>query len=196
MYGDIEMKLVRANLVIIVLCLLLVISTMGLIIMSMKSRVQPYVTVLHGNELLTLTKFDQPKLATLKPKLAMLLGREFIQKTRGVSIDADINQSNFIYALSMTSGAATGVVKDHQNKQSKNIVNLQITSVILQSPHVIDIRWLETMRDPKTGERLNSQHYSAELTFQFQPTSKNQLIAKNNPLGFYITNVAWSQDNV
>ena len=60
----------------------------------------------------------------------------------------------------------------------------------------MDIRWLETSRDPKTGEKLSSQHYSAELTFCFDQTSTNTLIAKHNPLGFYITHVAWSKDNV
>ncbi len=195
LYGAVEAKLARANLIIIVMCILLAISTISLVLMATKSRVQPYVAVLHGNELLMLTKFDSPELVTLKPKLAALMSREFIEKLRGVSIDPDINQDNFIQALSMTSGAAMGVVKDYYQKKSKNITNLQITSLILQSPHVIDIRWLETSRDPKTGDKLNSQHFTSELTFRFDETSTNSLIAKHNPLGFYITNVAWSKDN-
>ncbi len=195
MYGAVESKLVRANLIIIVMCLSLVISTMAVVLMATKSRVQPYVAVVHGNELLTVSKFDTPQLVTLKPKLAALMSREFIEKLRGVSIDPDVNQDNFIQALSMTSGAATGVVKDYNRNKSQNITNLQITSLILQTPHVIDIRWLETARDSKTGDKLGSQHYSAELTFRFNETSTNSLIAKHNPLGFYITNVAWSKDN-
>ncbi len=195
LYGAVETKLARANFIIIVMCVLLAISTMSLVVMALKSRVQPYVAVLHGNELLTLTKFDTPQLVTLKPKLAALMSREFIQKVRGVSIDPDVNQNNFIQALSMTSGAGTGVVKDYHRHKPQNITNLQITSLILQTPHVIDIRWLEASRDPKTGTKLNSRHFSAELTFRFDVTSTNSLIAKHNPLGFYITNVAWSKDD-
>lgn len=195
LYGAVETKLVRANLIIIVMCILLSISMMSLVLMALRSRVQPYVAVLHGNELLTLTKFDTPQLVTLKPKLAALMSREFVKKLRGVTIDPDVNQDNFIQALSMTSGAATGVVKDYHRHKPQNITNLQITSLILQTSHVIDIRWLETSRDPKTGDKLDSWHFSAELTFRFDVTSTNSLIAKHNPLGFYITNVAWSKDN-
>ncbi len=195
LYGAVEEKLLRANIIIIVMCILLAISTISLALMASMSRVQPYVAVLHGNELLTLTKFDTPQLVTLKPKLAALMSREFIKKLRGVTIDPEVNQGNFIQALTMTSGAATGVVKDYHRHKSQNIINLQITSLILQSPHMIDMRWLETSRDPKTGDKLNSQHFSAELTFRFDKTSTNSVIAEHNPLGFYITNVAWSKDN-
>ena len=196
LYGDVESKLVRAQQHIFVLCGLLVLTILSLTVIAMKSRVQPYVAVLHGNELLTLNQFDQPKLTTLKPKLAALMSREFIKDLRGVSLDARVNRDRFIRALSMSSGAATGVVKDYHQRKINNIVHLQINSVILQSPQAMELRWLEVTRDSRTGDLLSRHHYAAELTFRFEKTSSNTLIAKHNPLGFYITSLAWSKDHV
>lgn len=195
LYGSVESKLMRANHIILALCVLLAITSISMVYVASRSRVQPYVAVLHGNELLTLSKFDQPNLVAIKPKLAALMSRDFIKKCRGVSLDDHVNRENFIAALSMTSGAATGVVKDYHLHKSNNLVALEITSLILRSNHVIDVRWLETERDPKSGEKLGSQRYGAELTYRFDKVSSISLIAEHNPLGFYMTSLAWSKDN-
>ncbi|OGT50852.1 MAG: hypothetical protein A3F17_09300 [Gammaproteobacteria bacterium RIFCSPHIGHO2_12_FULL_41_15] len=194
LYGSVEEKLRFSYRIIIALSVTLLACTMGLIVVATQSRVQPYVTVVHGNELLTLHNFNQPGLNEFKPKLALLLAREFIQKARNISADPKVNQQNFIAALSMTSNGATHVLKDYHQSMTTHLKQITITSLILQSKKALHLRWQEITRDAKTGDVLSTENYSAELTFEFTKASTNPLIAEQNPLGFYITSLAWSQD--
>lgn len=197
LYGSVEERLKVAYRLIVIMAISLGVCSIGLMVLASHSPIQPYVTVVHGNELVSLTRFDQPGLDTFKPKLATLLVRDFIQKARGVSLDQKINQQHFIDALSMTSGPATPVLKIfHATLLPNVLIETEITSLIVESQHGMHVRWQEVKRDAKSGEIVATEQYSAELTFQFGVASENSRIAEHNPLGFYITSLAWSQDHV
>lgn len=195
LYGSVEEKLRKTQLMLFIMVAALTLSTIGILILATHAKIQPYVTVLHGNEALTLSKFSEPSAEKLKPKLASLLSQTFIKKLRSHTLDDSVNQDNYITALAMTSGAATHVTKNYHQLNTRKLRQVQITSLILRSPRLIDIRWIETTRDPHSGITLSTLPFSAELTFQFTKPVNNKIISEHNPLSFFITSLAWSQDH-
>jgi type IV secretory pathway TrbF-like protein len=195
LYGSVQLRLQNAYRVIACLSLVLVVTIVGLTVMSFKSNVKPYVALLRGDELITVKSFQDQQANTVKPQLAMQLVKQFITSARSVSLDPEQNQHNHVQAYSYIGGSATDVLKAYfASRQTKDLQAIQITTVLMKSPHVMDIRWKETRRNRSSGETIASEIYSAEITFSYQTPSQDLVVADHNPFGFYITSLAWARD--
>lgn len=80
-------------------------------------------------------------------------------------------------------------------RAAKEMVNVEVTSVIPQTPDTWQIDWTETKRDrqgalqgPPTTMRALVTVYTAEPTSQ---TTDEQL--RNNPMGIYVRDYSWSR---
>lgn len=200
LYGDIETKLENAYRIIAILAGVIMLAIIGFIVIAGQSRVQPYVAVLHNNDLLTVTDVNAVDAKAFKPKLALMMAKQFIQASRTVSVDRQINQNNRLKAYAFVRGAAAKRLGEYYEKHNPDtlarnaIHSVQITTLLRKSEKTLDIRWQEEVRSRKSGEIIESRPYSAEMTFDFDKTSGNRVIAGQNPLGFYIDQLVWAED--
>ena len=111
LYGSLQVKLENSYRIIFILSLVIVLALIGFIIVAGESKVIPYVTVIHGNEVLTLDRSRPQELKTWQPKLAGFFARNFIQYARSVSADAEVNAQNKVAAFALASGATTERLK-------------------------------------------------------------------------------------
>jgi len=197
LYGSVQLRLQNAYRVIAALALALVICMICLSMLSLKSTVKPYVALLRGDELITVKSFQSPESEAIKPQLAIQLAKQFILASRTVSLDEHINQQYHVQAYSYIAGSASDVLKSYlAARQLQHLQSAQVTTVLMKSPQVLDIRWQEDERNRATGELIRSSHYSAELTFSFQKPSHDLIVSEHNPFGFYITSLVWARDRV
>lgn len=201
MYGSLQLKLENSYRLIFILSLVIAVAMVGFIVVAGETKVKPMPFILHGNAIVTLADTKSESFAHVEPKLSLYFAKKFIRDARTVSTDGDVNAAHKIRAYSMVGGAATQVLKDFYAKENPDTVaqtkvkTLAITSILRDSPHTLDIRWREECRSSTTGELMHSKNYIAELTYRFVTPSQNETILANNPLGFEITYLSWSEDN-
>lgn len=198
--GSIECKLENAYRIIAMLSVVIVIAMIGFVVVAGQSRVQPYLTVLRDNELLTVTDVNAADATAFKPKLASMLAKTFIQSARTVSVDRKVNHANSIKAYSYVRGAAAKRLNEFYDSHNPDVIaqkaihTIRITTLLQRSDKTLDIRWQEEVRSSKSGQVIESRPYSAEITYSFDNASSNHTIAQNNPMGFYIDQLVWAED--
>ncbi len=198
MYGSLQIKLQNSYRVSLILAITLVIAIIGIITIAAETKVKPIPFIIHGNEVLTLS--EQANLTSAKPKLAIYFAKQFIRDARTVTSDGDANAEHVIGAYSLTSGAATEVLKDFYKRHQPDVIarhlvkSIVITSMLQKSAHTLDMRWREVSRDINSGNVVHTVNYIAEISYVFKTPSQNETIVKHNPLGFYITELSWSND--
>lgn len=195
LYGDVQTRLENAYRIILLLAVVIVIAIIGMVTMASQSRVQPYLTVLHGNEMLTVHDAHSSDFHTLKPLLAQMQAKQFIRQARSYSVDAQVNRQQLINAYSHALGPAVSWLKSQVRESHSSLTQVFIETVLLKSDKTLDIRWREQTLHRKTGEVITTQHYSAELTYRFQPEQADSELSEQNPLGFFITHVVMSKDH-
>ena len=200
MYGSIQTKLENSYRINMVLAAVIIIAMFGFVHVSSESKVQPMPFIVHGNEVLTVDNSAATDLHQVKPQLALYFTKNFIRDVRSVSVDGDVNAAHRIAALSFVSGEAVNVLKNFYGKNDPNVIanhfvkNVAITSVLRNSPNTLTIRWQESWRSLNSGELIKTRNYIAQITYQYSKLSQNTIILRNNPLGFDITDLSWSED--
>ena len=201
MYGSLQLKLENSYRIIFILSCVILLAMIGFIIVAGESKVQPYVTVIYGDEVLTLDQSSYRELQALHPKLTLFFTKNFIRYARGVSADGDVNVQNKVAAYAFVSGAATERLAQFYQKNNSDTIarhavkEIHITSVLRTSAHTIEVRWREDWHAVLSGKLQRSQRYIAQLTYRFHQPSQNHRILRVNPLGFYITQISWSEDH-
>jgi len=199
-YGSLQDKLENAYRIIFILASVIAIAIVALVIMATHNRIQPYLAVLHGDEVLTVHDMQSSDFNTLKVKLATVIAKEFIQTTRSVSLDDDVNRRHRIQAFSFVAGPAMQTLKRYYEKEdaksqtNRPLTHAVIQTVLIKSSHSLLLRWQELQLDRHTGDILARDYYTAELTYAFQPKKPNAIIASHNPLGFTISDFAWAKE--
>lgn len=199
-YGGIQAKLENAYRIIFYLIVVIAVAIIGLVICACEIKVKPMPFILHGNDVITLSDENTRSFESIKPKLSLMMAENFIRHARMMSSDNTVNTNNHIAALSMVNGAATEVLKNYFESQKSNAVlqnstvNVQINSILADSNHSLQIRWTEKTRNAQSGDISTTSQYIAEMTYAYQSPSSNSIILKNNPLGFVVTHLSWSQE--
>lgn len=200
MYGSLQTKLENSYRIIFILSLVIVMAIIGFIVVAGESKVKPYVTLIHGDEILTLDQTSDRDVHALEPKLSLYFTKQFIRTARSISADSDVNAENQIAAYALTAGAATERLNTFYRNHSPDSIaeqrlnDIHITSVLRTSAHTIEVRWKTIWHDVHTGKEQMTRYYIAQLTYQFEKPSENPRILRVNPLGFYITQLSWSED--
>jgi len=200
MYGSLQLKLENSYRIIFILSAVIATALIGFVIVAGETKVVPYVTVIHGDEVITLNKSPAESLQGVQPKLALYFAKKFIRSVRAVSADGDVNAANKIGSYFFVTSEATQVIKDFYEKNNPDTIardsvkDVAITSVLRASAHTLVVRWSEDWRSVRSGKRLRTQKYIAEIVYSYKKPSQNRTILRSNPLGFYITHLSWSQD--
>lgn len=190
LYGDIQTKLDNAYRLLAVVSAVLIVSVLSVVWMAMQHQVKPYLTVLHGSQALTLHEEASSEFQALKPKLAQIYSKQFIEAVRSRSVDDTMNRQHQIEAYSHASGEAVSWLKQQwQQTSSEFLRHIHVNTVLIKTDRTMSLRWTEETRDPKSGETLQRDQYTADMQYTFQAPSSDSELAARNPLGFYVTHI-------
>ena len=130
----------------------------------------------------------------------------FITDLRMVTPDVALQRSAVFraYALLSPNDAATAKATEWLNgteasnpfkRAATETVNIEITSVIPQSPETWQVDWIEKVFDRKGQAALEPFKMRALLTvYTVEPTtSTTEEQIRNNPLGIYVRDFSWSK---
>ena len=199
-YGSIQTKLENSYRIIFYLCIAIIIAIIGLVIVASESKIKPMPFVLHGDDIISLNAQNSASFSSMKPTLSLILAKDFIRHVRSHSSDQTVDANNHVAALSSVTGSASKTLQDYFLLESANAANAQttknisVTSVLRESKNAFEIRWKEEARNAQSGDVINTAQYIADITYTFNAPSSNPIILQNNPLGFVITHLSWSQD--
>ena len=168
----------------------------GMIWLSTQSRVTPYVVEV---DTLGAVRAVQPATASYSPtdaQIAWYLGR-FITDVRGLSIDPVVARQNWQEAYGFATGHAVAFLNAEAQTNDpfagigQRSTSVSITSVVRASPTAFQIKWQEQAFT--LGIPAGMTHWTAILTVQ-QSLPRQEAVLRKNPLGLYVTDLAWSQD--
>lgn len=177
----------------------------GMAYIGSQSKFVPYV--------IEVDKLGQPlavapveRAAVADPRVVHAAVAAFISDLRMVTPDVALQRKAIFRAYSMLSAkdAATAKANEWLNgsegsspfkRATKEIVSVEVMSVIPQSPETWQVDWVETVRDRDGVLKGKPFPMRALVTVYTAPptpqTTEEQV--RNNPLGIYIRDFSWSK---
>ena len=129
-------------------------------------------------------------------EIAGVLAR-WIEHVRRKSTDPVVIRSDWLDAYKVLRGPAVGEVNAYAAAVNpfkgvgRDARTAEVRSVVRRSDTVFDVRWHETRW--ADGRVADQGDYTASLTIEILPPQTEADVFAN-PLGVFITNVAWSRD--
>lgn len=168
----------------------------GLVWQSAQSRVTPFVVEV---DKLGQVQAVAPAIQAYQPtdaQIAWTLAR-FITAIRSLSIDPVLVRQNWLEAYDFATDRAAAFLNDYAraNDPFKAIgdrsVSVEITSVVRASETSFQVKWTE--QTWRQGSLATTERWTAILTLRIEPPRTAETLRKN-PLGLYVTNLAWSRE--
>ncbi|MGH7933294.1 MAG: VirB8/TrbF family protein [Candidatus Binataceae bacterium] len=176
----------------------------GIVWLTTRSRYIPYVVEV--DKLGYALTVPQPLTPTSVPDVTARMQRyevaAFIRNARAVSSDPQVNQQMLNSLLAHAHGAADRFLDAYYHSDNfahnpfkiaeKQTISIQIDSILQLSPQSYQVRWTEVQRD-LNGVALGSPaHWEAVLQTRIVPPNSDNAIL-SNPLGFYVTQISWTE---
>jgi type IV secretory pathway TrbF-like protein len=176
----------------------------GIIHIGSQSKFIPYVIEVdkHGQ---TIAVGPMTAASKADPRVIHASIADYIANARMVTPDVALQRKAVfrVYSMLLPNDASTAKMNEWLNgtpdsspfkRATKEMVSVEIQSVLPQSPDTWQIDWVETTRDRQgvlKGKPVNMRAlvtvYTVEPTSQ---TTDEQL--RNNPLGIYVRDFSWS----
>ena len=194
--------------ILAILCLMIALAGVGgMIYIGSQSKFIPYVVQVNNlGEAIAVSRADVAAVADQRVVHASLAS--FINDVRMVTPDIALQRKAIFRAYSMlrTNDPATAKANEWFNgtdisspfkKAETQTVNVEIISVIPQSPETWQVDWLEKVYD-RQGHPLEAPFKMRALLRVYhrpptQSTTEEQI--RNNPLGIYIQDFSWSRQS-
>jgi type IV secretion system protein VirB5 len=125
----------------------------------------------------------------------------FIRQARAVSNDPQVEQQSLNALLAHARGAADHFLDEYYHSDQshnpfeiaqKETVSVQVDSILKLSAKSYEVRWTELRRDLNGAAIGMPTHWEAELETEILPAREADTIV-SNPLGFYVTNITWTE---
>ena len=180
------------------------ILAIGIVWLASRSRYVPYVVEV--DKLGYALTVPQPLTAASVPDVTARMERyevaAFIRDVRSVSSDTQVEQEMLSSLLAHARGAADRFLDEYFHSEDfahnpfkiaqHQTVTIQIDSILSLSARSYQVRWAETAHD-LNGVTLGAPtHWEAVLQTQVVPPNSDDTIV-SNPLGFYVTQISWTQ---
>lgn len=168
----------------------------GLIWLGTQSRVTPYVVEVDGQGAV---RAVQPASTAYNPTDAQIewfLGK-FISNVRSLPIDPVVARKNWLEAYDFTAEKAAAFLSAQAQANDpfaglgERSVTVTITSIVRASPTAFQVKWQEQAFTK--GIPTGTNYWTAILSVN-QTLPKREDVLRKNPLGLYVTEMAWSQD--
>ena len=205
-FRDLYSKLKFQNIILISLfsiSMLVIVACLAYIIAdSSRSKYIPFAFAVdsHG-VVLGMGPAEQVPIENENVKMAFIC--DFITDSRSVTLDVNLLRrfTNKVYAFLRQQDPAWKKMSDYYSSDATSpfrraetvLVDVNITSVISQSPNTFEVTWIETTRDRKGIKVMPDQTMRALVTYiQDKPSSdgQQQLL---NPFGIYVTDFSWGK---
>ena len=130
------------------------------------------------------------------PQVAWHLAR-FIEQVRSIPADPIIVRQNWLRAYEWTTDQGAAALNDYARandpfaKVGKQLVSVDVSSVIRASPNSFRVAWIE--RRYQDGSLAATERWSAILTIVVQPPRTPDALRKN-PLGVFVNALNWSKE--
>ena len=176
----------------------------GIVWLTTRSRFIPYVVEV--DKLGYALTVPQPLTPSAVPDVTARMQRyevaAFIRNARAVSTDPQVEHQMLHSLLAHARGAADRFLDAYYHSDGfthnpfkiaeKQTVSVQIDSILQLSPQSYQVRWTEVPHDLNGVELASPTHWEAVLQTQIVPPNSNGAIL-SNPLGFYVTQISWTQ---
>jgi type IV secretory pathway TrbF-like protein len=125
----------------------------------------------------------------------------FVRSARAVSSDPQVEQQTLNSLLAHTRGAAAHFLADYYHADSshnpfviaqKQTVTVAIDSILPLSARSYQVRWTESRRDLSGGALGAPTHWEAQLQTEIVPPAAADAIV-SNPLGFFVDQISWTE---
>ena len=197
-YGSLVTRAKNWRLMALLCATTIVLETGGLIALSMRSRVVPYVVAIDklGRQVAA-GPAEQSSIADDKLLRAAIF--EWVGDLRLVTNDgiAQRKAVDRVYDHIANGSAAMGFISDFyrsdppQKRAETQTVNVDVQSVLPTSGKTYEVEWIETKRDLQ-GQVTQQIRWKGAFTVVVNPPTDEQQM-RVNPLGIYITNASWSK---
>src|SRR5271155_5286345 len=186
------------------LLLLSLILASGIVWISNRSRYIPYVVEV--DKLGYALTVPQPLTPVALPDVTARMERyeiaAFIRDARSVTSDAQVEHQTLNALLAHSRGAADRFLDEYYHSDNfthnpftiaeKKTVAVQVDSILQLSPHTYQVRWTEEEHDLNGIAVGTPSHWEAVLQTEIAPPSSSDAIV-SNPLGFYVTQISWTE---
>ncbi len=168
----------------------------GMIWLASQNRVTPYVVEVDKQGEVRALGPAATSYSPSDAQISWFLAR-FITNIRSLSIDPVLVRQNWLEAYNFATDRAAlflnaqAQANDPFAGVGERSVTVSVTSVVRASPTSFQIKWIE--QTYARGALIGTAHWTAILTVQ-QKTPKREDVLRKNPLGLYVSEMAWSQD--
>jgi type IV secretion system protein VirB5 len=194
-------RLARSNLMmrhsLIATAIALVLSSTLSVCLARKPRVVPYVIELDkAGEVIGVAQPLSARESENEAVIRFELAR-FITDARSVLGDGAAEKAALHRVYDMARGGAATVLpswfRDHPPFElaSKETIQAEVESVLHEPSGPYDLRWTETTRN-LNGDVLATVHWRALLTVQLATPNPDYMMS--NPIGLYVTQIDWSEE--
>ncbi len=186
------------------LLLATIILAAGVVLLS--SRTRYIVYAVEVDKLGYALTQAQPLTASSPPDVIDRIERyevaSFIREARSVSSDTQVEQQALNSLLAHSRGAADHFLDEYYHSDDaghnpfqiaqKQTISVQIDSILKISPQSYEVRWTEVHRDLNGAAVGSPTHWEAQLQTKSVPPSDDDTVV-SNPIGFYVTNITWTE---
>ncbi|MEO8131286.1 MAG: VirB8/TrbF family protein [Bryobacteraceae bacterium] len=197
-YGNLITRERNWRLMAILSSLVALVSVGGMIRLSTKSHIVPFVvamdslgrTAAAGSAEETSPSDDRLKRATLF---------NWVEDLRTVTTDgiAQRKAIDRVYSHVASGGQAQAFISEFyradppQRRAAAETVSVEVRSVLPTSERTFEVEWVETTRD-LYGAVKGQDHWKAAVSIAVNPPTDERL-ARINPLGIFVTNASWGK---
>ena len=197
-YGTLITRAKNWRLLAVLCASAVLIQTVGLIVLSMRSKVVPYVVAVDslGRQVAAGAAEESSEVDERLKRAAMF---EWVGDLRMITADgiAQRKAIDRVYARIANASEAMAVVNEFyrgnppQNRAQTETVSVDVQSVLATSDRTYQVEWVETVRD-MTGQVQSEDHWKGAFTIAINPPTDERLI-RTNPIGIYVTNASWTR---
>lgn len=197
-YGDQIIRARNWRTIAAVCSLATLVATSGVVCLSVRSRVVPFVVVTDNlGRPVASGLADQASTADEQLKRSTVI--EWVENLRLVTTDgvAQRRAIDRVYAhLASGSPAQTFISDFYRNNQpftraQAETVSVDVQSVLQNSEETLEVEWIETVRD-LYGTIKAKDRWKGSFSIALNPP-RDERQARINPLGIYVTQASWSR---
>ena len=163
---------------------------------AMHSKVETRVALVNDGLVINTLRTDDLS-PTQKTRLIDVFLRRFITDARSVSNDEALEKSQLTEVANRASDQALQYIDEYYKLNNpfkiagKYTVSVDIVNSTKVSPNTWQIWWDETKRSVPDGAVVEVSRWYSQLSFK--EVEPNPQHIKQNPFGFYITQLTWSK---
>ena len=197
-YGSLITRARNWRLLAVLCAATALVQTVGMIILSMRSKVVPYVVAVDSlGRQVAAGAVEETSAADDRLKRAALF--EWMGDLRMITADgiAQRKAIDRVYARIANGSQAMTVVNEFyrgdppQNRAQTETVSVDVQSILATSDTTYQVEWIETVRD-LNGKVKSEDHWKGAFTILINPPTDERLI-RTNPIGIYVTNASWTR---